>query len=315
MTFDALAQSSGGDTLTYTGSTDAVTVNLSGTQSATGFATIAGVENVTGGSGNDTLTGDGGANVLDGGLGSDTLDGGDGADTIVYDGSDVSIAGGDGDGHAEGQRGGDDRPVGRRTRACGDTAVVTGFENVDASGSSVAVTLTGDDDANVLTGGSTATTRSTGGLGADTVSGGGRRRHDPLHDRRRRGHDRRRRARRRRHAGGARDGGRRHARRDRDAGRRSPGLTGGTVTGIETVTYDALAQSTGGDTLCYTGSTDAVTVNLSGTQSATGFATIAGVENVTGGSGNDTLTGDGSANVLERRRRTTRSAAVWAPTR
>ena len=87
VTYDALGQSSGGDTLSYAGSTDAVTVNLSGTQSATGFATIAGVENVTGGSGNDTLTGDDSANVLDGGLGSDTLDGGGGADIIVYDGA------------------------------------------------------------------------------------------------------------------------------------------------------------------------------------------------------------------------------------
>ena len=96
-----------------------------------------------------------------------------------------------------------------------------------------------------------------------------------------------------------RDGRRRHARRDRrpldDDHRRWKAAT---VTGIEAVTYDALAQSTGGDTLSYTGTTGAVIVNLSGTQSATGFATIAGVENVTGGSGNDTLTGDGNANVL-----------------
>ena len=51
---------------------------------ATGFASIAGVENVTGGSGDDTLTGDGSANVIDGGLGADTIDGGEGDDTIVY---------------------------------------------------------------------------------------------------------------------------------------------------------------------------------------------------------------------------------------
>ena len=113
VTFDALGQATAaGDTLSYTGSADGVTVNLSGTPSATGFASIAGVENVTGGSGNDTLTGDGSANVLDGGLGSDTVDGGDGNDTIVYDGTDVSIAGGGRYGHAEGQRCGDDRPVG-----------------------------------------------------------------------------------------------------------------------------------------------------------------------------------------------------------
>ena len=171
VTYDALGHSTGGDTLSYTGSTDAVTVTLSGTQSATGFATIAGVENVTGGSGNDTLTGNDSANVLDGGLGSDTIDGGDGADTIVYDGTDVSIAGGDGTDTL--------KVVGSATidlsagdqSGIVDTAVVTGFENVDASGSSVAVTLTGSDGANILTGGDGDDTL-TGGLGADTVSGG-----------------------------------------------------------------------------------------------------------------------------------------------
>ena len=70
----------GVDTLDYTGTTSAVTVNL-GTPSATGFTSVAGIENVTGGSGNDSLTGDAGVNVLTGGAGNDTLDGGAGADT------------------------------------------------------------------------------------------------------------------------------------------------------------------------------------------------------------------------------------------
>ena len=68
------------DTLDYTGTTSAVTVNL-GTPSATGFTSVAGIENVTGGSGNDSLTGDAGVNVLTGDGGNDTLDGGGGADT------------------------------------------------------------------------------------------------------------------------------------------------------------------------------------------------------------------------------------------
>ena len=46
----------GTDTLTYAGTTADVTVNLA-TGTASGFASIAGIENVTGGSGNDTLTG------------------------------------------------------------------------------------------------------------------------------------------------------------------------------------------------------------------------------------------------------------------
>ena len=56
-------------------------------------------------------------------------------------------------------------------QSSGDTASVTGFENVDASGSSAAVSMTGDGNANVLTGGSGADT-IVGGNGADTLSGG-----------------------------------------------------------------------------------------------------------------------------------------------
>ena len=80
-----------------------------------------------------------------------SIAGGDGTDTLEVNGSatiDLSVT---------------------LDQSSGDTAVVTGFENVDASGSSVAVTLTGDDNANVLTGGDGDDTL-TGGLGADTVT-------------------------------------------------------------------------------------------------------------------------------------------------
>ena len=85
-TVDGLANGVAGDTLDYTGTTETVTVNLGAvTPSATGFASIAGIENVTGGSGDDTLTGDSGNNRLDGGLGADSMTGGDGNDTYVVD--------------------------------------------------------------------------------------------------------------------------------------------------------------------------------------------------------------------------------------
>ena len=71
----------GNDTLNYTSTTAAVTVDLhAGT--ASGFSLIAGIENVTGGSGADTLTGDGNANALNGLAGNDTLTGGLGSDTV-----------------------------------------------------------------------------------------------------------------------------------------------------------------------------------------------------------------------------------------
>ena len=60
------------DTLDYAGTMEAVTVNLA-TGTATGFTSIAGVENAVGGSGNDVLTGDAGLNFLTGGLGADTF--------------------------------------------------------------------------------------------------------------------------------------------------------------------------------------------------------------------------------------------------
>ncbi|MEK9283021.1 Ig-like domain-containing protein [Bradyrhizobium sp. ISRA442] len=80
------------DMLSYAGTTSNITVNLAN-QAGTGFVSVAGVEHVTGGSGNDTLTGNSAANQLiggdgndkiNGGAGADTLTGGDGSDTFVY---------------------------------------------------------------------------------------------------------------------------------------------------------------------------------------------------------------------------------------
>ena len=73
---------SGTDTLDYTGTTSAVTVNLAA-GTATGFASAAGFENVTGGAGNDSLIGNASANTLTGGAATTSLSGGMGADTMV----------------------------------------------------------------------------------------------------------------------------------------------------------------------------------------------------------------------------------------
>ena len=71
-----------------------VTVDLR-QPSATGFASIAGIENVTGGSGDDTLTGDDNANLIDGGLGGGHARRRGGRRHHPYDADDVSIEGGD----------------------------------------------------------------------------------------------------------------------------------------------------------------------------------------------------------------------------
>ena len=80
---DVIDGGSGSDTLDYTGTVGDLTVNL-GTSIVPGIASFTSIENVTGGSGNNSLTGDTGDNVLTGGLGTDTLDGGDGIDTAAY---------------------------------------------------------------------------------------------------------------------------------------------------------------------------------------------------------------------------------------
>jgi VCBS repeat-containing protein len=82
----------GTDTLAYTAATTAaVNVNLTA-NTASGFASIANIENATGGSGNDTLTGTATVNVLSGGAGNDTIVGGAGNDTLNGDAGNDTFA-------------------------------------------------------------------------------------------------------------------------------------------------------------------------------------------------------------------------------
>src|SRR6185436_4029237 len=66
------------------------------------------------------------------------------------------------------------------------------------------------------------------------------------------------------------------------------------VTSVETINAD---MGAGVDWLVYATASDGVSVNL-GLGTASGFTWIAGLENVIGGNGNDTLTGGASANKL-----------------
>ncbi len=72
----------GTNTLNYSAYTTAVTVNLAA-GTATGTTGISNIQNITGGSGNDTLTGNSGNNVIIAGSGNDTITGGGGSDTLV----------------------------------------------------------------------------------------------------------------------------------------------------------------------------------------------------------------------------------------
>ena len=91
----------GVDTIVFGDVRVALTVNLATTTAqATGLGNflITGVENLTGGLGNDVLTGSSGANALRGGEGNDTLSGGDGNDSLYGGrGNDVVFGGGGND--------------------------------------------------------------------------------------------------------------------------------------------------------------------------------------------------------------------------
>ena len=155
---DFLDGGEGADTAAYTGSAEAVTVNL-GTNTATGGDaqgdTFTSIENLSGSAHDDTLTGDAGDNVLEGRAGADVLDGGDGLDTAAYTHSNAAVTVNLSKGTTTGGH------------AAGDT--ITNIENV--SGSRYNDRLTGDTKANRLDGGS-GHDRLMGGAGADVLVGG-----------------------------------------------------------------------------------------------------------------------------------------------
>jgi len=91
---DNLDGGTGVDTADYGSVKAGVSVNLrTGTATGDGNDVLISIENVRGGSGNDTIVGDIGNNVLTGAAGNDSLDGGTGVDTADYSSAtaDVSI--------------------------------------------------------------------------------------------------------------------------------------------------------------------------------------------------------------------------------
>ncbi|MEM9682587.1 MAG: cadherin domain-containing protein, partial [Pseudomonadota bacterium] len=122
------------DTISYSGSSAGVSVNLAAGTASGGDAagdTFSGIENITGSDHNDVLTGDAGDNVLTGGQGDDTAFGGAGDDTYVF---------GDGDGSDSFDGGG-----GSWT----DTVQLSGKDGLDAYNgwtvTGVTITSSGDD--------------------------------------------------------------------------------------------------------------------------------------------------------------------------
>ena len=316
----------GTDTLSYAGTAAAVAVVVDlATGSASGFSAIANIENVTGGSGSDTLSGNELANTLNGGDGNDVLNGGGEIDTLNGGAGDDTLNGGAGNDAMAGGAGNDtyiasntDDLTEGAGAANGIDLVLTdsnsftlgaNFENLTFIGGLVDFSGTGNALANVITGGGgndillglAGTDTLNGGDGNDSLTGGAA--NDTLHG-----------------DGGndtfayvmgdgadAVDGG-----ADSDTlnitaagaandvldvvlvGGALTSVEGGLVSGVEFVT----ANLNGGtDTLSYAGTTEAVSVDLSA-GSASGFASIANIENATGGSGDDTLIGSALSNNL-----------------
>jgi Ca2+-binding RTX toxin-like protein len=266
-------------------------------------------DTLLGGAGNDTLNGNVGADTLTGGAGDDTVNGGADDDRLVAgvgDGNDAYNGGAGIDTYdLSATAAGAVVTAITSTSAETGTDTLAGVENV--IGSQGSDTITGNGGVNVIDGQGGNDTINAGG-GNDTVSGGagddtltGGTGNDIL-------------------SGGLGndsfifnfgdgadtvDGG---------AGTDTLSVTGtaandtldvifdgvsltglelGTVTSVEAIAADLLG---GTDRLSYAGSTADVTVNLAA-GTASGFAAIAGIDNVTGGSGNDTLSGAGNAAV------------------
>ena len=138
------------------------------------------VENVMGGSGNDTLVGDNASNVLTGNAGNDTLTGEGGSDRLVGGDGDDTLAGGAGNDELDGGAGTNTADFGSSASAVNvnlGTNTSNGEGNdtlagiVNVNGSSHNDSINGDASANVLNGrGGSDTINGRGG--DDTVNGG-----------------------------------------------------------------------------------------------------------------------------------------------
>ena len=152
---DEIHGAGGSDTVSYASSTRAALINLAGQITADGVNTdtLSSIENAVGSAFNDTILGDDGPNILDGGSdGSDLIYGGGGQDTVSYASSSRAVL---------------INLPGQITADGVNTDTLSSIEH--ATGSAFNDTIIGDDNANLLDGGSDGSDHIEGGGGSDTV--------------------------------------------------------------------------------------------------------------------------------------------------
>ena len=163
------------DTVDYSQSSAAVTVNLGTGKGSAGDATgdtYSGIENAVGTKFADVLTGNAAANVLDGGDGDDSLEGGEGDDTLIGGQGDDRLYGGAGADALNGGAGTDTADY--RTALAGVVAsLATGGTGGDAAGDKFGgiENLSGGNFDDILTGNS-GDNRIVGRQGSDQLFGG-----------------------------------------------------------------------------------------------------------------------------------------------
>lgn len=159
------------------GTGDDVLAGDAGTDSIAGDA---GNDLIFGGAGNDFLAGESGNDAIFGEAGQDVLAGGDGDDRLSADAADLAVIGGQGIDTLVIQGGGAglsviDLGAADNQNLSGSGPAITGIERVDASASSVPVSLHGAilGNAGSVLIGSDLDDTLTGSDGADTLSGSG----------------------------------------------------------------------------------------------------------------------------------------------
>ncbi len=262
---DSVTDTGGTDTLDFSASTSTITVNLANaTNVVNANLTInyfGTIDNVIGGSGNDFLTGGVGNNQLTGGAGTDSLDGGAGDDTYLFD---------------------TDTALGTDT-----IADVSGTDTLDFSASALAVSVDLNSTSNVVNANLTLNWLAgvtlenvIGGSGNDTLSGNS--------------------------SANVLTGGAGNDALNGRSGNDTYAFNTDTALGTDTISDNA-----GTDVLDFSASTTAVSVNLDqaavlGTVTnvvnarlTLRWASTVTLENLKGGSGNDTLIGNASANNIQ----------------